>query len=151
MHQPDLCQDDTWFDTSGSDDDGLRGRWDNVDKVSFCFIETGKSKWPGILVTHDMNYRFTKTGTNGKDRIWWRCGEYENCKCEARATTIYKKVMIDRDDGSQSEEVTFQVIAISCPDDHRCKPDPAPQIAGYLMTLMSQQATSNLEKKVGEC
>ena len=40
----------------GEDSGGLE-LWDNVEEVSSTFISKGKSKEPGMLTTHNMQYK----------------------------------------------------------------------------------------------
>ena len=47
------------FDSDeGEDSGGLELElWDNVEEVSSTFISKGKSKEPGMLTTHNMQYK----------------------------------------------------------------------------------------------
>ena len=47
------------FDSDeGEDSGGLEQElWDNVEEVSSTFISKGKSKEPGMLTTHNMQYK----------------------------------------------------------------------------------------------
>ena len=83
--------------------------FDDIEKVQYKFVLTGaqnkyispfrervvpligKSRWPGVMVTHQM-FKFQKNGSNRSgEKHYWTCGEKPYCDCKARATTIVEE------------------------------------------------------------
>ena len=57
-------------DSSDSDSDGpvKVGREALPEKTNFYFLETGKSKGEGVLITHNDTFKFTKINVNRNAR-----------------------------------------------------------------------------------
>ena len=96
-----------------TDDEGFEivpdNALDDSEKVSYKFVQTGKmaglrklcvairnfltgkSTWPGLMVTHET-WKFQKCGTNRSGtKQYWTCGEKPYCDCRARATTLIEE------------------------------------------------------------
>ena len=102
-----LTGEDSWLDQEQSfEDEAFRT------DVDFCFIRTPKSSGPGVLCTHGLSYKFTKTGVGKDGRIWWRCSQYENCRCDTRAIT---KTTTRINEQGQEEETTV-LVAVTRPE-----------------------------------
>ena len=113
---------------------------DNVDNVSCSFIMTGalralriscwsenfltgKSSWPGVMVTHDK-FKYQKAGTNRNGtKQYWTCGEKPYCDCHARATTI-----IEEEDNPANENEPIKrhrLVSVSLPEVRSFFPAPS--------------------------
>ena len=97
-------------DTEDSADDIEDNAFDNIEDVQYKFVLTGahkkyiyplfrdrnvpltgKSRWPGVMVTHEK-FKFQKNGSNRSgQKHYWTCGDKPYSDCKARATTVVEE------------------------------------------------------------
>ena len=112
--------------------------WDDVERVSYEFINLGKPKSNGILTTHDRSYRYHKNQESKDGSIhYYHCPEKKR-GCEGRASI---KRVENFDETRGGLLIENRLVAVTRPEVHSRvhPPENSAILAASLVASMKQE------------